>query len=71
LTIPDVMELRTLADVRKPIGHLLSDHRERKAWQQVAAELDKAAAGADLIDVSVALWLALTIDRVPCRPGDK
>jgi hypothetical protein len=59
------MTLRTLADVRKLIGHLPPDHRERKSWQHVAAELDKAAAGADLIDVSVALWLALTIERLP------
>jgi hypothetical protein len=58
---------RTLADVRGLIGQLPADRRERKSWRQVAAERDKAAAAADPRDVSVALWLALTIARYHAR----
>jgi hypothetical protein len=59
------MTLRTLADVRKLIERFPEDHRERRAWQHVAAELDKAATGADPRDVAVALRLALMVERVP------
>jgi len=41
------MDLVTLADVRPLIGHLPKATREKETWQHVAAELDKAAAGAD------------------------
>ena len=55
LKIPSVMTLKTLADVRKLIGHLPADRRELNTWRHVAAELDKAAAGTvDLIDDAVA-----------------
>jgi hypothetical protein len=36
-------------------------------WQHVAAELYKAAAGADPSDVSVALQMALSTENVECR----
>ena len=36
-------------------------------WQHVAAELDKAAAGADPADVSVALQIVLMLENVECR----
>ena len=34
---------------------------EKSTWQHVAAELDKAVAGADTADVSVALKLVLSL----------
>jgi len=69
LIIPDVMKLATLADVRALITkHLPKARRERLAWRHVAAELDKAAAGADTTDVAIALRLALTIEHVECLP---
>jgi len=69
LVIPMVMTLATLADVRKLIEkHLPSGHRGKPTWRHVAAELDKAAAGADTIDVSIALRLALSLEGVECRP---
>jgi hypothetical protein len=40
------MTLRTLGDVRELMRHLPADRRELPTWQHVAAELDKAAAGA-------------------------
>jgi hypothetical protein len=69
LVIPGVMKLATLADVRDLIRRLPVGHRDRPAWRHVAAELDKAAPGADPVDVSVALRLALFLDRVECRVG--
>ncbi len=67
LVIPTVMTLRTLADVRKLMRHLPAEHRERPTWRHVAAELEKAAAGADVVDVAVALRLALSLEGVDYR----
>ncbi len=67
LVIPKVMTLRTLADVRKLLRHVPTERRELPTWQHVAAELDKAAAGADVIDVAVALRMVLMMEHVECR----
>jgi hypothetical protein len=69
LTIPTVMDLITLADVRPLLGHLPKQSREKSTWQHVSAELDKAAAGVDTADVSVALQLVLSLEGVECRPA--
>jgi 2-keto-3-deoxy-L-rhamnonate aldolase RhmA len=67
IVIPKLMTIATLADVRKLMRYLPKDHRERSTWQHVAAELDKAAAGADTADVSIALRLVLMIEKVETR----
>jgi hypothetical protein len=67
LAIPKVMTLRTLDDVRKLLRHLPADRRQLSTWQHVAVELDKAAVGADPINVAVALRLVLMLEHVPCR----
>jgi len=67
LTIPKVMTLSTLTDVRALMRHLPKDHGDRPAWRHVAAEIERAAAGVDVIDVFVALRLALSIERVEYR----
>ena len=61
LVIPDVMDLKTLADVRKLIEHL---PRQFHTWQHVEAELNKAAAGGDTEQVYVALQMVLQLERV-------
>ncbi len=72
LIIPDVMTIRTLADVRDLIErHLPAEVREKSTWRHMASLLPKAAAGADTADVSVALRLVLELERVPCRPIKK
>jgi hypothetical protein len=63
------MDLITLADVRALLGHLPKATREKSTWQHVAAELDKASAGADLADFSVALQMVLNLEGVECRPA--
>ena len=50
--IPKVMKLSTLADVRELMRHLPAKHSERPTWRN--AELESAAAGADVVDVGVA-----------------
>jgi hypothetical protein len=68
LVIPDVMTLKTLADVRKLIGHLPAEYRSRSTWQRVEAQLKAAAArGAEPGDVLVALELVLMLERVEFR----
>jgi hypothetical protein len=47
LTIPNVMKLRTLADVRTLIGHLPKETLAKDTWQRVEAELKKAVASGD------------------------
>ena len=68
LVIPKVVTLATLANVRTLMRHIPADRRKLSTWQHVAAELDKAAAGADAADVAVALRLVLMLERVECRP---
>ena len=61
--------LKTLGDVRTLIAkHLPAHFRDKRTWQHVAAELDKAAAGGDAADVAVALRMALSLEGVECRP---
>jgi hypothetical protein len=65
----DVMKLVTLADVLALLEkYLPKDPRERPTWRHVAAEIDKAAAGGDMADVSIALRLALMLEGVECQP---
>ena len=72
LIIPDVMTIRTVADVRDLIErHLPVEVREKPTWRHVASLLPEAAAGADTVDVSVALRLVLELERVPCQPIKK
>jgi hypothetical protein len=68
IVILKLMTIATLADVRELMRHLPKDRRALSTWQHVAAELDKAAAGADPADVSIALRLVLMLELVPCRP---
>jgi hypothetical protein len=66
--IPDVMTLKTLADVRELMRHLPADRRQRTTWRHVAAQLTEAADGAGTADVAIALRLVLSIEGVECRP---
>lgn len=63
------MTLATLSDVRALVEkHLPAEHRARRIWRHVAAELDKAArGGGSAADVSIALRLALMLENVECR----
>lgn len=62
------MTLKTLADVRELMRHLAAEHRERPTWRYVAQQLAEAAAGADTVDVAIALRLVLMLENVECRP---
>ena len=61
------MTLKTLVDVRELMRHLPEEHRAGHTWRHVAAELEKAAPGADVIGVAIALRLALILENVECR----
>jgi hypothetical protein len=71
LVIPGVMNLVTLANVRRLIErHLPEDRRNLPTWRHVRAELAKAAAGvdtADAADVSIALRMVLSMEGVRCH----
>jgi hypothetical protein len=67
LVIPEIMTLKTITDVRELMRHLPADRRDRATWRHVAAQLDEAAAGADTVDVAVALRMVLSIEGVEYR----
>jgi hypothetical protein len=49
LVIPTVTTLATLADARVLIQHLPEDRREKSTWRHIAAQLEQAAAGIDVV----------------------
>jgi hypothetical protein len=65
ITIPQVMTLRTLADVRKLLGHIPKERRELSTWRHVEATLQACAAGEDTVNISVALQIVLQAEHVP------
>ena len=68
LTIPTIMKIATLADVRTLLKHIPAERREFHTWRHVATVLDEAAAHRrDPADVSVALQMVLSLENVPCR----
>ena len=69
LNIPDVMTVKTLADVRTLIEkHLPAETRDKDTWQHVASELKAAAVSGETINVSVPLQMVLSLEGVECRP---
>jgi hypothetical protein len=68
LSIPGVMNLVTLADVRVLLGHLPQQHRDKTTWRHVADRLDEAACGGELVDLVVPLRMVLGMEGVQCRP---
>jgi hypothetical protein len=62
IVVPTVATLKTLADVRVLIEHLPGDHRADPTWCHVAAQLEQAAIGVDVVDLGIALRLALMIE---------
>ena len=48
--------------------HLPAYCRDKASWRVVARDLRAAALGADPIEVSVALRMALSLEGVECRP---
>jgi hypothetical protein len=67
ITIPKVMTLKTLADVRKLLSHIPKERRELSTWQHVEKTLHECAAGEDPENISVALQIVLQAERVPYK----
>ena len=67
LEIPGIMDLLTLADLRKLLGHLPEVTRARDTWQHVEAELKKAEASGDTMQVSIVLRMVLQLEKVDYR----
>ena len=69
IIIPDLMTLRTLADVRALLGHLPKEYRAKETWRHVAKTLDEAAGGEiEPVEVTVALKLVLSMEGISLRP---
>jgi hypothetical protein len=65
ITLPQAMTLKTLADVRKLLGHIPKERRQLSTWQHVEKTLRECAAGDDPENISVALQIVLQGERVP------
>jgi hypothetical protein len=63
----EFLRLTTLGDVRDFLKRIPKDRRQFDTWQHVAAELDKAAGGADTASLSIALQMVLMLENVECR----
>jgi hypothetical protein len=59
-SIPKVMTLRTLADVRKLLKHVPRERRQLSTWQHVEASLSESPE-----DAAMALMLVLQLEHVP------
>jgi hypothetical protein len=68
LTIPKVMDLVTLADVRTMIDHLPKEARAKSTWRHVEDKLKKAATTGDTTDSWAALRMVLMLENVEYRP---
>ena len=67
LTIPTIMDLVTLADVRTLIGHLPKETRAKSTWQHVEATLKQAATGGDTAELWASLQMILMLEGVEYR----
>jgi hypothetical protein len=70
LTIPGIVTLVTLGDVRALIEkHLPAHCRDKATWRHVSQKLAEAAHGGDAADVATSLVMVLALESVPCRPA--
>jgi hypothetical protein len=63
----EFLRLSTLADVRNFLKHVPEERRQFGTWKHVEAELEKAAAGADTTQLSIALQMVLSLESVEFR----
>jgi Ku70/Ku80 beta-barrel domain len=68
LTIPEVADLRTLADVRELFTHLPERCQDKSTWQHVIVCLEEAALDGDTQNVAIPLRMVLAMEGVECRP---
>jgi hypothetical protein len=62
IVIPTVTTLTTLADARVLIEQLPEDHRASPIWHHIASQLEQSAAGIEVVDLGIALHLALLLE---------
>ena len=69
VTIPDLLTLETLNDVRTFVDkHLPIEYRTKFTWRQLAGLLKRAAEGQqDVAKVSVALKIVLSLEGIKCQ----
>jgi hypothetical protein len=68
LVIPEIMTLKTLADVQELMRRLPEDRLQRQMWRHVALQLKQAAADGDTTKVAVSLRMVLSMEGVECDP---
>ncbi len=68
LKIPDIMTLRTLADVRSLLNHVPAPRRHLDTRRHVAKCLNDAARGGDVASAVIALRMVLMLEHVTCEP---
>jgi hypothetical protein len=67
MVVAGVIKLSTLADVSELLDrHLPSEFKDKTTWRHVSGELEKAAGGAEMGDIAVALRMVLSLEGVTC-----
>ena len=68
LTIPNLLTLETLADVRALVEkHLPAEYRAKFTWRQLAGLPRRAAEGQqDVAEVAIALRIVLQLEGIKC-----
>ena len=64
LSIPGVMQLKTLGDVDALVRYLPAERRRRSSWRYVEAEIIEAARGGDVAGASDVLRMVLMFEGV-------
>jgi hypothetical protein len=69
LTIPELLTLETLADMRALVEkHLPAEYRAKFTWRHLAGLLRRAAEGRqEVAEVFTAFKIALQLEGIPCR----
>ena len=62
IVIPTVATLTTLVDARMLIEQLPEDRRTSPVWHHIATQLEQSAAGIEVVDLGIALRLALLLE---------
>jgi hypothetical protein len=62
IVIPTVATLTTLADARVLIEQLPENHRASPVWRHIMTQLEQSAAGIEVVDLGIALRLALLLE---------
>jgi hypothetical protein len=67
IDIPDLITLKTLADVRELLALLPNETRREQSWQHIEKCLQEAVVSGDVQHISEPLTILLRVEGVPYK----